>query len=109
MINGETIKVKLSNYLPNEGGINCANFVNGECISNLANGEDWKIYFGKNNTIACPSELPFGTVIIIYNREYTCRDRGGAIIIENGVYWVDVLGYPIAPFGAVEDAILVRR
>lgn len=72
--------------------MNCATFVGGECISKMANGEDWKLYFGKNNTIACPRELSFGTKIELDGNVYTCRDRGGKIILtENNEYWIDIL------------------
>jgi hypothetical protein len=100
--------VKVSHYLPNNGGVNCSNFVNGRCVSRMANGESWEEYIGKNNTIACPLQVPFGTVILVNNTKYTCRDRGGAITIENGVYWIDILGEPIAPYATVMDAILIR-
>lgn len=89
------------------GGVNCARFVNGECVSKMANGERWQDYYDSNNTIACPSELSFGTTIVIFGREYTCRDRGGAIIVEGDAYWVDMLRKDaIVPFGTVVDAYI---
>lgn len=92
--------VKLSHYDPSLGGVNCAYFVNGECLSTMANGERWQTYYETNDTLACPAELPFGTVVNIFERDYTCRDRGGAIVYDGGVYWVDVLGKnALAPFG----------
>ena len=104
---GTDIQVKISYYKPQLGGTNCSRFVNGECVSKMANGEDWRLYYN-TNTIACPSELAFGTQIVIFDNVYTCRDRGGAIINNSGVYWVDVLGDPIAPFGTVVDAIILN-
>lgn len=84
--------MKISHYNPYLGGVNCANFVNGKCISKMANGEDWIKYFGQNNTIACPVQLPFGTQIELDGNIYTCRDRGGKIILTNSnEYWIDIL------------------
>ena len=104
---GTNILVKLSYYKPQLGGTNCSRFVNGVCISNMANGEAWLPYYNKN-TIACPSQFSFGSQIVIYGEVYTCRDRGGAIVLSDGSYWVDVLGDPIAPFGTVADAIIIN-
>jgi hypothetical protein len=73
----------------------------------MANGERWQDYYDSNDTIACPSELSFGTTIIIFGREYTCRDRGGAIILKDGIYWVDMLRKDaIVPFGTLVDAYI---
>lgn len=57
----------------------------------MANGEMWQVYWGKNDTIACPPELPFGTRIMLEDNIYTCRDRGGKIQFTNGRYWIDIL------------------
>lgn len=73
----------------------------------MANGERWQDYYESNDTIACPSELPFGTVLVIFGKEYTCRDRGGAIVLNDGIYWVDMLRKnPIVSFGTVVDAYI---
>lgn len=86
------ITVKVSHYNPGLGGPNCARFVNGECLSKMSNGERWQDYIGENNTIACPFELEFGSRIVLDRVTYTCRDRGGAIIITpEGYYWIDIL------------------
>lgn len=101
--------VKISHYNPSLGGINCALFYNGDCVSNMANGETWKDYFGKNNTIACPPELAFGTKILLDENIYTCRDRGGAIVLtENGEYWIDILAESVPyPYGEVRVAEII--
>jgi len=99
--------VKISHYDPSLGGVNCARFINGECVSKMANGERWQDYYYSNDTIACPSELPFDTVLVIFGKEYTCRDRGGAIVENGGVYWIDILGKDaIVPFGTIVDAYI---
>jgi len=103
---GQNILTKISHYDPSLGGINCLNFVNGECVSPMANGEDWKDWIGKNNTIACPIELEFGTEIIIEGSKYTCRDRGGMIVYENGYFWIDILTKnPKYAYGTVIEAM----
>jgi hypothetical protein len=77
----------------------------------MANGEPWERYWEKNNTIACPKELAFGTEIMIDKNIYTCRDRGGAIVINsNGEYWVDILAQNVPyTFGEVRKAYIVER
>lgn len=75
----------------------------------MANGERWQDYWGKNNTIACPRELPFGTQIMLDSVVYTCRDRGGAIIITSaGEYWIDILSSSVPYyFGEVKIAYII--
>lgn len=97
----------MSHYKPQLGGVNCANFVNGECISHLANGERWQDYYNQN-VIACPFELEFGTKIEIQGVMYECKDRGGAIIADGETYWVDILGDSIAPYGTIMEAKLYK-
>lgn len=89
---GQTIKIRVSYYYPPLGGINCWTWdeVTERCVSTMANGEPWENYIGE--AIACPPELPLGTVLEIEGNIYTCRDRGGAIILnKDGTYWIDFL------------------
>lgn len=89
---GQTIKIRVSYYYPPLGGINCWTWDDEKqkCISTMASGEPWELYIGE--AIACPPELPLGTVLEIEGGVYTCRDRGGAIILnEDGTYWIDFL------------------
>lgn len=98
----------MSHYNPALGGVNCANFVNGECISHLAGGGRWQDYMNKN-VIACPQELNFGTKIVIDEKTYECRDRGGAVVYDGNAYWVDVLtDAPEYRYGEVVKALLVE-
>jgi len=92
------------------GGPNCANFQNGECISKMSNGERWQDYWGENNTIACPFELPFGTVIELDDNDYTCRDRGGKIVITwEGYYWIDILAERVPyKYGELREAYIIK-
>lgn len=66
--------------------------------------QDWMEY-----AIACPFELPFGTKIIVEGkREWMCMDRGGAIVKEGDVYWIDQLTpYPEYVFGSVVPATMI--
>lgn len=99
----DTILVKISHYDPSLGGVNCLNFKDGECLSKMASGLDWKDYY--NVAIACPPELELGTKIIIEGNEWTCLDRGEAIVKEGNVYWVDMLSKePPYPFGTIMEA-----
>ncbi len=103
---GKQIVVKISHYNPNLGGVNCATFEDGGCLSKMSNGEHWQDYFKSNDTIACPFELPFGTRIDFDGNSYTCRDRGGAIVItEEGYYWIDILAERVPyKYGELKDA-----
>lgn len=86
------IVVKISHYSPSLGGVNCGHFVNGKCVSRLANGESWEKYINTKSVIACPPELKLGTQIKILGRVWTCRDRGGKITTTaTGAYWIDML------------------
>jgi hypothetical protein len=106
---GYPIIVKISHYNPSLGGPNCASFVNGECLSKMSDGERWQDYWGQYNTIACPFELPFGTVIRLDGNDFTCRDRGGAIVITGeGYYWIDILAERVPYFyGELKEAYIV--
>lgn len=102
--------VKISHYDPSKGGVNCLWFLDGDCISNMANGESWKLYYESNNTIACPQELSFGTQILLDDNIYTCRDRGGAIVVtEEGHYWIDILASSVPYwYGQVKEAYIIK-
>lgn len=101
---GYAIKVKVSHYYPGWGGPNCAIWQNGQCVSRMASGRKWQKYVDR--ACACPVEFPFGTVFVIAGREWTCWDRGGAIVrVNKHTVWVDLLTKEkIAPHGAVLDA-----
>jgi hypothetical protein len=98
----EYVYAHLSHYTPWTGGTNCFRFVNGECISPMANSEDWRKYIGK--ATACPVEYPFETVFILPGKErFICKDRGGKIVTESdGTIWLDLLvESPPVPYGAL--------
>ena len=103
---GTLIVVKISHYNPSLGGPNCARFVNGECLSKMSNGERWQDYMGNNDTIACPVELPFGTKINFGGDVFTCRDRGGGIVITSeGYYWIEILAESVPyKYGELREA-----
>jgi hypothetical protein len=107
---GQQIKIRASHYDPALGGVNCSRFVNGVCVSHMANGQPWQEFIGY--AIACPPEWKFGTKLIIDGKTWECMDRGGAIQIENGIAWVDFLshGKPFDGYGYgwIFDAILVN-
>lgn len=104
---------KISYYWPPwayEGGkyeINCDK-VNGvlEC-EHMANGEHVVDWVGE--AVACPEELPFGTVVSIFDGYFTCRDRGGAITrIDDDTMWFDVLfDYLPAHYWGEETQVLI--
>lgn len=91
---------KMSHYWPDLGGVNCATFINGSCVSTMSNGEQWQT--GINTALACPVEFPFGTEFILPGGEkFTCKDRGGAIVTTpDNKIWLDLLVQnPPVPFG----------
>lgn len=79
-------------YWPPFGGINCDQNPDGsdECTY-LANGDRFDFWIDRG--CACPAELPFGTRIYIKQTgdTYICVDRGGAIVVDGGAFWIDVL------------------
>ena len=84
--------MKISHYSPSLGGVNCATWQDGGCVSKMSNGERWQDYYEEGRTVACPMSVPFGSKVYLDNTEYTCRDRGGAIVITyEGYYWIDIL------------------
>ena len=106
---GEKILVKVSHYNPNLGGLNCLTFINGNCISNMANGENWRSWLNKG-AIACPVELGFETRIVINGKDYYCKDRGGSIVYNGREFWIDILEEnPSYSFGAVVEAVMFRQ
>jgi len=98
--------VRVSHYWPSLGGVNCSSFVNGYCVSRMANGERWEDFLGI--AIACPKSWEFGTVVSFPDfgdREFICKDRGGKINYVNGVAWVDLLiEFPLAAYGTLTMA-----
>ncbi len=105
---GELIDVRLSHYWPPLGGVNCARFVAGECVSRMASGEPWQAWVGR--AAACPATWPFGTVIILPGGErFECQDRGGKIVVgPDGIAWIDLLvEVPPVPFGSIVTARVI--
>jgi hypothetical protein len=73
----------------------------------MANGEDWQNWMDK--AIACPAELPFETRILINEREWICKDRGGAIVFDGEAFWIDQLTEtPEYSFGEIVEAIAYK-
>jgi hypothetical protein len=101
------ITLIVSWYNPALGGVNCAIFMNNECVSKMANGERWQDHM--NEAIACPKELPFGTKIKVLDEVWTCRDRGGAIKKVGDKYWIDMLTTKArVPYGTVVQGEIVN-
>ena len=104
---GEMIRARISHYWPALGGPNCSNFVNGECLSRMASGKNWANYVDR--ALACPSEYPFGTKFVIFGKVWECWDRGGAIVRQGNVIWLDLLTQraPV-PFGTEMEVQVLR-
>lgn len=100
------ISVKVSHYWPPLGGPNCAYFSGGVCLSRMASGKPWHEWVDR--ALACPKEIPFGTIFYIFDKEWVCLDRGGKVISLGKVIWVDLLT-PKAPvpYGTIVDAFMV--
>ncbi len=99
--------VRLSWYWPPAGGPNCSRFVDGVCTSRTASGERWEDWV--DTGCACPKEWPFGTVVRLpdHGVECTCVDRGGRIVYEVGIAWVDLLReHPLIAYGANTQGVL---
>jgi len=97
--------IRFSRYDPALGGVNCARFVNGECVSNMASGLDWRDWM--DVACACPPEWPFWTkvTLIEHDRSCYCLDRGGKIKFIDGIPYVDFLSETaFLPYGSVHLA-----
>lgn len=102
-----SIILKVSHYWPELGGVNCANFQDGECKSKMANGERWQDWVGV--AIACPKELEFGTKIKVDDRVWICKDRGSKIVKDGEAYWIDMLTpYSLANYDTVVVGEIVK-
>lgn len=93
---------KISHYWPPLGGVNCAQFVGGKCISRMASGLPWEEWVGR--AAACPPELPFGATVELPGGEiFYCLDRGSKVVTTAaGELWIDLLleSAPV-PYGTV--------
>lgn len=86
------ILFKYSYYNPALGGVNCFTWdaLKNDCVSMMANGEDWHDQYGR--VVACAPEIVLGSVIEITYPDalkgfWTCKDRGGMITGS----WIDFL------------------
>lgn len=82
---GKVVKVKLSNYLPWAGGINCWEWDKDleYCMSETSSGNDWEPYYGLS--AACPQEWKHGTWVAIDGvGAFICLDWGSAIVCHDG-------------------------
>lgn len=88
---GEQRQAKISHYWPPLGGVNCAVFRNGQCVSNMASGLPWDVWVGR--AAACPVELPFWSTVTLPGGEtFVCLDRGGKVVTTAaGELWIDLL------------------
>jgi hypothetical protein len=99
---GEQRTARMSHYWPPLGGVNCAVFRDGQCVSRMASGLRWEDWVGR--AAACPVELPFWTLVTLPGgEEFFCLDRGGKIVTTgDGALWIDLLveSAPV-PFGTL--------
>ena len=101
---GKDVILYLSYYDPGRGGINC----NSDCTTTASGRKvlepDIKTMIGQwwdakeaKAWVACPGQFPFGTTFDVivpggYEAQFTCVDRGGAIIIrDNTKIVLDIL------------------
>ncbi len=90
-----TVNVRLTNYDPNQGDINCWEYSEdfNWCMSETYSGIPWESVYGL--AAACPAEWMIGTWVDIPGvGAFICLDHGGAIVCdyENNVCNVDLLG-----------------
>lgn len=71
-------------YQPDINPDHCANWQDGDCLSNMSNGEDWRSAWG--SAAACPFEWPLGSTIEVGDYQtgetvavYECMDRGSSV------------------------------
>jgi len=84
------LTVKYSHYWPAAGGVSCARYRDGECVSRTASGDRWQDWVDRG--CACPPEWPIGTTVELDGHVWTCVDRGGGIRFDDeGLTYVDFL------------------
>lgn len=86
-------KVKVSNYDPNRGPINCWDYDEKieYCKSPTWIGVPWEAVWAFG--AACPADWPIGTWVDIDTVGYfICFDHGDAIVCKDGICNVDILG-----------------
>ncbi|RPH75451.1 hypothetical protein EHM76_01630 [bacterium] len=71
------ITLNVRSYNPYLLGMNCWKEENGECVSPMYSGIDWR--YGWNWAAACPFEFELGTMITNKLGTFICLDRGGGI------------------------------
>ena len=105
---GKVVKVRVSHYNPALGGVNCAYFAGGECLSHMASGLPWQSHLDK--AAACVPEWPFHTRFTLDGHTWECLDRGSAIVTVDGIPWVDLLEeHASYPFGSIHEVILEEK
>lgn len=90
-----TLPVRLTNYDPHKGDINCFDFDEdlNYCMSHTASLIPWESVWGLS--AACPQEWPIGTWVVIPEvSSFICMDRGGMVTCDDelGYCSVDILG-----------------
>lgn len=103
----EFINIRYSHYWPPLGGVNCFSFYDGWCKSKMSSGEMWEHWIGR--AVACPDIFPFGTIFKLHDQEWVCLDRGGKIVVEEGIPWIDFLTFvPRHSYGDVVRVEIIR-
>ena len=96
-------------YWPAWGGENCNNLVEPVDCEHLANGDLWYSWVGRG--LACPFEIPLGSVLLINGDRWTCVDRGTRVLTRGDrLYTIEFLneGLPYGfDFGSVFDFELI--
>ncbi len=87
-------RVRLTNYDPNAGPINCWDFDEelSYCMSDTASGIPWESVYGFS--AACPIEWPYGTWVDVKDvGQFICLDRGNLVVCDDQqLCAVDILG-----------------
>jgi hypothetical protein len=98
-ITPQPVKWLYSYYWPDLGGVNCSQHLDdsGSCAALMASGKPWRAWVDRG--VACPSEYPLGTRFRVLSPlqlygEWTCVDRGGAIVCKDGACYLDFLHEP---------------
>lgn len=102
------VQAKISHYVPWFGGPNCANFKDGRCLSRMASGLPWQNFVSR--AVACPKDYPFWTRVYAFGQEWICLDRGGKIVREGSLIWLDFLANPApenTPYGEIRTVYVV--
>lgn len=87
-----SVVVEVFEYYPPRGDLDCLEFVDGVCLSDMYSGANWRLPVYHDFAVACPDEWSIYSYIDIDGLgRFQCLDRGSSVRCENGICRIAVL------------------